>query len=81
MRNVAMSVDDLQRGLATVSGIQAQVLGTTLRGRLALNHDGRQDGGKLRDMMPVRSGYDERQGDATPVDQQMSLACISSPPD
>lgn len=79
MRNIAMSVNDLQCGLATVSSIQAQMLGTTLTGRLALDHDGRQDGVQLRDIMPVRSGHDERQGDATPVDQQMTLASIFFP--
>src|SRR5450631_1441624 len=32
MRNVAMALDDLKRRLAAVSGIQAQMLGATLRG-------------------------------------------------
>jgi len=29
--------------------------------------------------MPIRSGHDERQGDATTVDQQVTLAPIFSP--
>ena len=79
MRNIAMPLNDLQRGLATISGIQAQMLGATLRRHLALDHDGRQDGVELRDIMPVRSGHDERQGDATPVDEQVTLASIFFP--
>ena len=79
VRNVAVPLDDSQRRLATVSGIQAQMLGTTLWWHLALDHDGRQNGIELRDVMPVRSGYDERQGDATAVDQQVTLAPILSP--
>ena len=79
MGNVAVAVDDLQRRLASISGIQAQMLGATLRRHLALDHDGRQDGVELRDIMPVRPGHDERQGDATAVDQQVTLASIFSP--
>lgn len=79
MRDVAVALDDFQRRLATVSGIQAQMLGATLRWRLALDHDRRQYGIELRDVMPVRSGHDERQGDATSVDQQVPLASIFSP--
>ena len=79
MRNVAVALDDLQRRLATISGVQAQMLGATLSGNLALDHDGGQDRIELRDVMPVRSGHDERQGDATAVDQQMTLAPIFFP--
>jgi len=79
MGNVAVALDDLQRRLATISGIQTQMLGATLGRNLALDHDGRQDGVELRDIMPVRSGHDERQGDATAVDQQVTLASIFSP--
>ena len=79
MRNVAVVLDDLQRRLATISGVQAQMLGATLSRRLALDHDGGQDGVELRHIMPVRSGHDERQGDATAVDQQVTLAAIFFP--
>lgn len=79
VRNVAMTLNDLQRRLSAISGIQAQMLGTTLDRHLALDHDGRQDGVELRNVMPVRSGYDERQGDATAVDQQVALAPIFFP--
>ena len=79
MGNVAVALDDLQRRLATISGIQAQMLGAALSRHLALDHDARQDGIELRDIMPVRSGHDERQRDATAVDQQVTLAPIFSP--
>ena len=79
MSNVAVTFDDLQRWLATVSGIQAQMFGTTISGHLALDHDARQNGVELRDIMPVRPGHDERQGDTTAVDQQVTLAPIFFP--
>ena len=79
MRNVAMALNDLQRRLAAISGIQTQMLGATLSRHLALDHDGRQDCVELRNVMPVRSGHDERQGDATAVDQQVTLAPIFFP--
>ncbi len=79
MRNVAVALNDLQRGLSAISSIQAQMLGATLSRHLALDHDGRQDGVELRNVMPVRSGYDERQGDATAVHQQVTLAPIFFP--
>lgn len=74
-----MALNDLQRWLAAISGIQTQMLGATLGRHLALDHDGRQDGVELCNVMPVRSGHDERQGDATAVDQQVTLAPIFSP--
>ena len=79
MRDVAVALNDFQRRLATVSGISAQMLGLTLKRHLAFDHDRRQDGVELRDVMPVRSGHDERQGDATSVDQQVTLAPIFFP--
>ena len=79
MRNVTVVLDDLQRRLAAISGIQAQMLGAALSRHLALDHDGGQDRVELRDIMPVRSGHDERQGDATAVDQQVTLAPIFFP--
>ena len=79
MRNVAMALDDLQRRLAAISGIQAQMLGATLGRYLTLDHNGGQDGVELRNVMAVRSGHDERQGDATAVHQQVTLAPIFFP--
>lgn len=79
MRNVAVALNDLQRWLSAISGIQTQMLGATLSRHLALDHDGRQDSVELRNVMPVRSGHDERQGDATAVDQQVTLAPIFFP--
>src|SRR5258708_3062811 len=79
MSNVAVALDDLQRRLATISGIQAQMLGAPLGRRLALDHDGGQGRLELGDIMPVRSGHDERQGAATPVDHQITVAPFFSP--
>ena len=55
------------------------MLGAALSRHLALDHDGGQDRLELRDIMPVRPGHDERQGDATAVDQQVTLAPIFFP--
>ena len=74
-----MALNNFQGGLSAISGIKTQMLGTTLGRCLALDHDGRQNGVELRDVMPVRSGHDERQGDATAVDQQVTLAPIFFP--
>lgn len=79
MRNVAVALNDLQCRLSAISGIQTQMLGATLGRHLVLDHDGRQDYVELRNVMPVRSGHDERQGDATAVDQQVALAPIFFP--
>ena len=79
MRNVVVALDDIQRRLAAISGIQTQMFGAALGRYVALDHDGGQDGVELRNIMPVRSGHDERQGDATAVDQQVTLAPIFFP--
>ena len=79
MRNVVMALNDLQRRLAAISGVQTQVLGATLSRRRALDPNGGQDCVQLRNIMPVRSGHDERQGDATAVDQQVTLAPLFFP--
>ena len=79
MRNITMALNDFQRGLSTISGIQTQMLGSPFSRRLALDPDRRQNGVELRNVMPVRSGHDERQGDATAVDEQMTLAPVFSP--
>ena len=74
-----MALDDLQRRLAALCGIQTQMLRATPNRHLALDHDRRQDCVELRNIMPVRSCHDERQGDATAVDQQVTLAPIFFP--
>lgn len=74
-----MALNDIQRRLATISGIQTQMFGAALGRYLALDHDGGQDSVELRNIMPVRPGHDERQGDATAVDQQVTLAPIFFP--
>src|ERR1700741_919253 len=79
MRNEAMAPNDLQRWLASISSVQTQMLGATLNRHLALDHDGGQDCVELRNVMPVRSGHDERQGDATAVDQKVTFAPIFFP--
>ena len=76
---IAEALDDFQRRLATVSGLQTQMFGATLRQHLAFDQDQRQDGVELRDVMPPRSGQDERQDGATSVDQMVKLAPISPP--
>ena len=77
--DVAVTLDDLQRWLTPVTRIETQMLGAALRGQLALDHDAGQHRIELGDIMPVSSGHDERQGDATSVDQQVSLAPIFFP--
>jgi len=79
MRNIVVALNDIQRRLAAIAGIQTQMLGATLSRHLALDHDGRQDCVELRNVMPVRACHDERQGDATAVDQQVTLAPIFFP--
>lgn len=79
MWNVIVAIDDIERRVAAISSIQAQMLGAALRRYFALDHDGRQYLIELRHVMPVRPGHDERQGDATAVDQQVSLAAIFFP--
>ena len=74
-----MALNDLQRRLDKISGIQTPMLRATLGRHLARDHDAGQDCVELRNVMPIRSGHDERQGDATAVDPQMTLAPIFSP--
>ena len=79
MGDVAVPLDDPQRGVTPVTCIQAQVFGAPFGRHLALDHDRRQHGLQLRNIMSMGSGHDERQGDATPVDQQVTLAPIFFP--
>jgi hypothetical protein len=78
MRNITMTPNDFKGRLAAISDIKAQVLGAPFGRHLALDHYGRQDCVELRNIMPIRSGHDKRQRDATTVDEQMTLASIFS---
>ncbi len=73
MRDVAVRLDDFQGATASMAGVGAQMLAATNARRLALDHDGLQHCAELRNVMPIRPGHDERQWDATPVHQQMTL--------
>ena len=74
-----MRLDDLQGSLAAISGIGAKVLAASNSWRLALDHDGLQHMVELRDVMPIGSGHDERQRDATAVHQKVALAPLFFP--
>jgi hypothetical protein len=79
MRDVAMPVNDFQCGLSSVARIGTQVLASP-HGRLdSLDHHGIKYGFQLRNVLPVGSGHDERQRDATTAHQQMMFAAIFSP--
>src|SRR5258708_700831 len=58
MSNVAVALDDLQRRLATISGIQAQMLGAPLSRGRALHPHGAHSRPQLGVNSPVRSGPD-----------------------
>jgi len=73
------ALDDLQRRPTSVTSIGAQVLAAPHAWRLALDHDGLQHGIELRVVMLIGLGHDERQGDATPVHQQVALAAFFFP--
>ena len=79
MGDVAMRLDDLKRSFAPVARIGAQVLAAPSSGRLTLDHDGLEHRIELRDVMLIGSGHGERQGDATAVHQQVSLAPLFFP--
>lgn len=79
MGNVAMGQDRLQGGSPPIGGVGTQVLGAAKRWIRPLYLDGVEYRLKLRHVVPVRPGHDERQRDATPVDQQMALAPVFFP--
>ena len=76
-REIAVSDDRLLGRLSVISLVSIEeATGRSLRG----HHDnGIEDGTELSNVIPVCSGHDQRQRDATPVHQQMSLAAIFFP--
>lgn len=79
MRDVAMCQEGFHRRRSAVTGIRAQVFRTTLRREWPFDLHGIEHGLQLRHIMSMRPGHDERQRDATTVDQQMALTPIFSP--
>lgn len=79
MRDVAVLENALQRRSANVASICIQVLRAALGARPAFDLHGTKYRRQLRHIMSIRAGHDERQRDATPIDQQMALAPIFSP--
>ena len=79
VRNVAMVQDDLHGRFASIASVGTQVLVASLWRCLALDHDGLKYRIDLGDVMLIGPGHDDRQRDATPVHQQMSLASLFSP--
>ena len=79
VRNVAMVQDDLHGRFAAIACVGTQVFVASLWRCLALDHDGLKYRIDLGDVMLIGPGHDDRQRDATPVHQQMSLASLFSP--
>jgi len=77
--NVPMLVDDLQILGTAVASVSAQMLAPTKGRTLALDCDGREHGIESLAVIHVGCGHDERQRDATTVDQQMPLAPLFFP--
>lgn len=77
--NVAMCFHDALRHLTSIARISTQVFAASRWRRGPLNHHAVQDRSQLADIMPVGSGHDDRQRDATPVHQQVAFAAIFSP--
>lgn len=71
-----MFLDNFQSRCAGVACVGTQVLVSSQRWIGSLNNEGIQHGFKLRNIMSVCSGHDERQRDATTVHQQMAFAPI-----
>ncbi len=79
MGDVAMLRNDLQGGSSCISSVSTQVLVPSDRRTGSLNHDGIKNCRQLRSVMPIGSGHDERQRDATPVHQKVTLAAFFFP--
>jgi len=79
MGHIAMFLNNLQNGRSCITSISTQMLVSPDGRAGSLNHDGIENGRQLRNIMPIGSGHDERQRDATSVYQQMALAPIFSP--
>ena len=78
MGDVAMFLNDAQRGRSGIASISTQML-VRRSGGSGAHHDGIEDRRHLGDIMPIGSGHDDRQRDATTVHQQMALAPIFFP--
>lgn len=79
VRNVAMVQDDLHGRLASIARVCTQMLAASLRRFLALDHDGLKHRINLGDVVLIGPGHDDRQRDATPVHQQVTLAALFFP--
>jgi hypothetical protein len=74
-----MLLDDRQHRRCGVAGVSAKVFASPFGWLRSLDYDDIKHGFELGYVMPAGSGHDERQRDATTVDQQMALAPIFSP--
>jgi len=69
MRDVAMLLDDFQRGRPGIARVSAQMFVSPDGWIGSIDHDGVKHWLQLGDVMSIGSGHDERQRDATPVHQ------------
>ena len=76
MGDVAVLFDDRQGGSAGGASVSAKVFASPLGWQRSLDDDGLKHRRQLREIMPMGTGHDERQRDATTVHQQMALAPI-----
>ena len=74
-----MLLNDSQSRCAGVARVRTQMPVSSERWIGSLDNNGVQHGFKLRHVMSVCSGHDERQRNATAVHQQMAFAPIFSP--
>jgi len=79
VRDVAVRLDRLKPGATAVSRVGAQVLAASDRRLFPSHDDGLQHRAEHGDVIHVGCGHDERQRDATTVDQQMTLAPLFFP--
>ena len=74
-----MLLNGSQSRCAGVARVRTQMLMSSEQWIGSLDNNGVQHGFKLRHVMSIGSGRDERQRDATAVHQQMAFAPIFSP--
>ena len=79
MGDVAMLLNDLERGCSCVTSVSTQMLVPSDGWVGTIDHDGIKHCLNLRHIMPIGSCHDERQRDATPVHQQVKLASFFPP--
>ena len=79
MRNIAVFFYDLQSRCAGVARVGTQMFVSSQRWIGSLDFDAIEHDFNLRNIMPVCSGHDEGQRDATTVHQQVAFAPIFSP--